>query len=215
MNTEQLAALFCEGFGAIGLAPRQSVVNQCVVYVRELRRWNVKMNLTGHHTDQGIIGNLFIDSLACARDVIPDKPSSVLDIGSGAGFPGMPIHMFFPQHEMTLLEPNLKKVAFLHHLIGLLGLQNVRVESERMEQFAQQSEWHGKFDRVLMKALRLGVGLSYVTPVLAASGQCVVWRTRPLPLALDLQGLSVVKNIPYELPFGFGARLLSIIGRCQ
>ncbi len=215
MTTEQLAALFHEGFRAIGVAPRQDTINQFVVYIRELRQWNAKINLTGHTREQEMVGNLFVDSLAGIRVVGMERLSSVLDIGSGAGFPGIPIHIFSPQRETTLLEPNLKKVAFLHHIIGLLGLHNVRVESKNIEQVSKQNEFHGKFDWVFMKALRLSVGLSYVSPILSALGKCVVWRAHPLPPALNPPAFSVVKEISYELPFGLGHRLLSILERSQ
>ncbi len=215
MNTAQLSALFREGFGAIGMAPPQSTVDQCLMYVRELRQWNEKINLTGHTREQEIIGNLFVDSLIWTRAVGQDTSCTALDIGSGAGFPGIPIGIFSPQHEMTLLEPNLKKVAFLHHLTGLLGLTNVRVESKSVEQFSRQRDVHGTFDWVLMKALRLSIGLPYISLLLSASGKCAMWRTHSVTADLDPNEFSVFREMPYELPFGFGTRLLSIVGRRQ
>ena len=213
MNTEQLAALVREGCGAIGMTPDQGTVDQCVAYVRELRQWNEKINLTGHRTDREIVGKLFVDSLIWTGAVEQDMPCAVLDIGSGAGFPGIPISIVSPQHEMTLLEPNLKKVAFLHHLIGLLGLTRVRVESSSAEEFSRQRDVHGKFDWVLMKALRLSSGLPYAGPLLAEAGKCAVWRTHSVAADLNLREFTVIREKPYELPFGFGTRLLSIVGR--
>ncbi len=215
-HTERLAALFHEGFGAIGMAPRQDAVDQCVSYVRALRQWNAKINLTGYRTDREIVGKLFVDSLVWAVAFGRDTAHAVLDIGSGAGFPGIPISIVSPQHEMTLLEPNLKKVAFLHHLIGLLGLARVRVESKSVEEFSRQRDVRGAFDWMLMKALRLDVGLPYVSPLLAASGKCAVWRTQSVTdelALLNLDEFTVVREMPYALPFGFGSRLLSIAGR--
>ncbi len=213
MDTEQFAALFREGCGAIGMAPRRDVVDRFLVYAGELRRWNEKINLTGHTHEREIIGNLFVDSLIWAGVVEQNTSCAMLDVGSGAGFPGLPIGMVSPQHEMTLLEPNLKKVAFLHHLIGLLGLTNVRVESSRVEQLSEQRECHGKFDWVLLKALRLNVGLPYVSSLLSASGKCAVWRARPVDADPGLKGFSVAREMPYTLPFGFGERRLSIVER--
>ncbi len=215
MNTNQLDGLVREGFGAIGVDSCQGIVDQFVVYIRELLQWNDKINLTGYTGEREIIGNLFVDSLAWTKVVGQETSCAALDIGSGAGFPGIPIGIVSPQHEITLLEPNLKKVAFLHHLTGLLGLTNVRVESRNVEQLARQQDVHGKFDWILIKALRLSVGLPYVRHLLAVSGHCAVWRVHPVVADLNLDEFSVIREMPYELPFGFGKRLLSIVGRHQ
>ncbi len=233
MHMTPLEALVREGFGAIGTTPSEDVVAQFMVYIRELRRWNETINLTGYTREREIIGKLLVDSLAWTKAVgqappgqacpwRPVRPGgqghtscAMLDIGSGAGFPGIPISIVSPQHGMTLLEPNLKKVAFLHHLTGLLGLTNVRVESSSVEQFARQQDVHGKFDWVLMKALRLSVGLPYVSSLLSVSGHCALWRAHPVAVDLNPDEFSVIREMPYELPFGFGKRQLSIVGRRQ
>ena len=212
MNTAQLEDLFQKGFTVIGMAHAHAVIDKFVFYLQEVMKWNEKTNLTGHKGEEDIIGNLFIDSLACTKVLLPDTACSILDIGTGAGFPGIPMGIVSPQQEVTLLEPNLKKVAFLHHIIGSLDLKNVRVESCRIEQFSEQPEFHEKFDWVFMKALRFDVGLAYVTPVLSESGRCVFCRAEPLPPDLVPKGFSVVDEMPYELPFGLGNRLLSIVG---
>ena len=212
MQTEQLEELFRNGFAAIGMAHDQATIDQFVFYLQEVRKWNAKTNLTGHKTEEAVVGNLFIDSLACTRVFSRDTACSILDIGSGAGFPGIPMSIVSPRLDVTLLEPNLKKVAFLHHIIGSLGLPNVRVDPCRIEEFSQKPEYHGKFDWVFMKALRFDVGLAYVTPVLSASGKCVCCRAEPLPPDRVPTGFAVVDEMPYELPFGLGKRLLSVVG---
>lgn len=212
MNTDQLEGLFRTGLAAIGMAHNQAVIDKFVFYLQEVVKWNAKTNLTGHKKEEEMVGNLFIDSLACTRVFLHDTASSVLDIGTGAGFPGIPMAIVCPQQDITLVEPNLKKVAFLHHIIGSLGLPNVRVEPCRIEQFSQKTEFHEKIDWVFMKALRFDVGLAYVTPLLSESGKCVFCRAEPLPPDLVPKGFSVVEERPYNLPFGLGSRLLSIIG---
>lgn len=212
MNTKQLEELFRKGFTDIGMAHDQAVIEKFVFYLQEVMKWNEKTNLTGHKKEEEMVGNLFIDSLACTRVFLPDTAYSILDIGTGAGFPGIPMGIVSPQQDVTLIEPNLKKVAFLHHVIGSLGLANVRVESCRIEEFSNKPEFHKKFDWVFMKALRFDVRLAYVTPVLSETGKCVSCRAEPLPPDLVPKGFSVVDEMPYELPFGLGKRILSIVG---
>ena len=215
MKTEQLAELFRKGFTAIGMACDQATIEKFVIYLQEVVKWNEKTNLTGLKREEEMVGSLFIDSLACIRVFSPDMACSILDIGTGAGFPGIPIAIVCPQQDITLVEPNLKKVAFLHHIIGSLGLKNIRVEPCRIEEFSQKPEYHGKFDWVFMKALRFDVGLAYVTPVLSASGKCVCCRAEPLPTDRVPTGFSVIDELPYELPFGLGNRILSIVGKAD
>ena len=211
MKTEQLEELFLKGLAAIGIACDQETIDQFVFYLQEVMKWNEKTNLTGHKKEEEIIGNLFIDSLSCTRVFQQDTFYSVLDIGTGAGFPGIPMGIVSPRQDVTLLEPNLKKVAFLHHIIGSLGLKNVRVDPCRIEEFSQKPEYHEKFDWVFMKALRFDVGLAYVTPVLSGSGKCVFCRAEPLSPDVVPKGFSVVNEMPYELPFGLGKRILSVV----
>ena len=212
MNAVQLEGLFRTGFTAIGMPHEPAAIDTFVFYLQEVMKWNERMNLTGLKEEEEIIGNLFIDSLACTKVLLPDTACSILDIGTGAGFPGIPVGIVCPQQDITLVEPNLKKVAFLHHIIGSLSLPNVRVEACRIEQFSEKREFHKKFDWVLMKALRFDLGLAYVTPLLSECGKCVFCRAEPLTPDLVPKGFSVVDELPYELPFGLGNRLLSIVG---
>lgn len=212
MNTAQLEELFRKGLAVIGMVHDQAVIDKFVFYLQEVMKWNEKTNLTGHKREEEMIGNLFIDSLIGARVLTTGAACSILDIGTGAGFPGIPIGIVFPQHNVTLLEPNLKKVAFLHHIVGSLELRNVRVEPCPIEPFSGQPEFHEKFDWVFTKALRFDVVLAYVTQVLSASGKCVFFRTDPLPPDCVPKGFSAVNNVPYELPFGLGKKTISIVG---
>ena len=180
-------------------------------YFRELVRWNKKINLIGHQKEKDIIANLFIDSLAFRKVVHDELPSSVLDIGSGAGFPGLPLKISEPNISVTLVEPNLKKVAFLHHIIGSLGLKSVHVEAKRIEEMPNFIQFQQAYDWICLKALRYDICLPYVRPLLSERGKVVLSRSKKHETFPDMMGFTVQKEVCYQLPFGFGERVLIVL----
>lgn len=216
MEMKTVSALFREGGAVLGLDINPVALEKLLLYYQELIRWNARINLTGHKDAKAIIGNLFIDSLVPVYMGMftPEKSYTILDVGSGAGFPGLPIKIFSPDHHVTLLDSNLKKVAFLHHIVGLLQLENIHVESNRVENFSAQQGSHEKFDWVFIKALRLGKRLSYISPLLSEYGKVVFYQAKPMRADQRVQGFNLIEEIPYTLPFGLGERVLSIARPC-
>ena len=130
----------------IGVDLSDETIHQFETYIHELMKWNQKINLTGHKDENYIIANLFIDSLAFHKGLKEKTSGSILDIGSGAGFPGLPVKISEPGLSVCLVEPNLKKVSFLHHVIGTLNLKNVGVEPERIEDLNKSRKDNNAFD---------------------------------------------------------------------
>jgi len=180
-------------------------------YLREIIRWNQRINLTGLKLEKDIIANLLVDSLAFSRAFCDELVESVLDIGSGAGFPGLPLKILDSRLSLTMLEPNLKKVSFLHHIVGTLGLNNVRVEPKRIEEMSNISQFKKPFDCIVLKALRFDVCLPYVGALLSNRGLVVLSRSKKSENASDISGFSIQKEIDYQLPFGFGERVLVVL----
>jgi len=106
-------------------------INLLNIYLDELESWNKKMNLTGLNARERIINELVLDSLIPAPFLPYDK--RMLDVGSGGGFPSIPLKIYLPNLQMTLLEANLKKIHFLKHIIRLLGLTDIRAIQGRIE----------------------------------------------------------------------------------
>ena len=102
----------------IGVDFSDEAISQIETYFQELVRWNQKINLTGHKEENRIISNLFIDSLAFQKVFKQKTGSSILDVGSGAGFPGLPLKISCPHLFVTLVEPNLKKSRFFTISLG-------------------------------------------------------------------------------------------------
>jgi 16S rRNA (guanine527-N7)-methyltransferase len=127
-------ALLIQGLAALGLPLSTTQQKQILRHVELLRQWNKAFNLLGRDDDASIIVHDVLDSLALYRFI---AGSPVLDMGSGAGFPGIPLAIGLPQHRFTLLEPNGKKAAFLRQVVLDLQLSQVTVLQARAEQVRQ------------------------------------------------------------------------------
>lgn len=130
-------------------------------YLDLLVRWNSRINLTSVRDAEEIITRHFGESFFAARNLVaPDWPESAIDLGSGAGFPGLPLAIYAPAATITLIESQNKKASFLNEVIRTLGLGNVKVFSGRAEDFADTAKLVTmraveRFDKSLPLALRL------------------------------------------------------------
>ena len=195
----------------IGVDFSDEAISQIETYFQELVRWNQKINLTGHKEENRIISNLFIDSLAFQKVFKQKTGSSILDVGSGAGFPGLPLKISFPSLFVTLVEPNLKKVSFLHRIIGILKLKNVAVEPCRIEDLNKSEKYKKIFDFIFVKALRFDVCLPYVKTFLREDGKLILSLPKKSRKLEEIPGFFVQEEISYLLPFDFGERVLSVL----
>lgn len=107
-------------------------VEKLETYIKELLKWNKAYNLTGFKTEQEMVNKNVIDSLSVSEFLIGN---SVLDVGTGAGFPGLPLAIVNPKKTFTLLDSSQKRIAFLRNLITLLGINNVNLVCSRVEDF--------------------------------------------------------------------------------
>jgi 16S rRNA (guanine527-N7)-methyltransferase len=114
-------------------------------YLALLMKWNARMNLTSIRDEEGILDRHFVECIACAR-ALPEEIDTLLDFGSGAGFPGIPIAICRPEIQATLAESQGKKAAFLQEAVRVLGLES-SVYSERAERLRE------RFDCVTLRAV--------------------------------------------------------------
>ncbi len=121
------------GLAELSLAYSHVQIRTFMTYLSELKKWNKAYNLTALKTDEDIIVKHFLDSLLYLK-AIPEGEVSVMDVGSGAGFPGIPIKIVRPEIAMYLVEPSRKKASFLRHIISALGLEKIEVVEKRIEE---------------------------------------------------------------------------------
>jgi 16S rRNA (guanine527-N7)-methyltransferase len=146
------------------------------IYKNELLQWNAKTNLISDNSSHEIINRHFLDSLS-AVPFIAKSGARIIDIGAGAGFPGIPLKIAQPDLEIYLLEANRKKVSFLKHMIRLLQLPRTYVLHDRAEHIIQQESWKEKFDFVISRAaFKLSELLPLCDFFLAPEGQLIALK---------------------------------------
>jgi 16S rRNA (guanine527-N7)-methyltransferase len=148
-----------EGAGKLGIEFNARQANQFELYYQELIEWNKKINLTAITDYSSVQIKHFLDSLtitlALTEGEIGRPDFNIMDIGTGAGFPGVPLKILFPQPRLVLIEPTTKKTAFLRHIIRKLELENIEVLNSRAEEAAHLSLYREQFALVLSRAVAL------------------------------------------------------------
>jgi 16S rRNA (guanine527-N7)-methyltransferase len=198
-------SLMAEKAGALGISLSSSQIHLFQVYLSELWEWNKRFNLTGLKTRERIVTELFLDSLIPAP-FLPDE-GTMLDAGSGAGIPGVPLKIIHPRAEARLLEINARKSTFLKHIIRSLQLKGVQVIQGRIE---SPGEWvHGdRFQVITARALAdLRQIILWCSPLLSKGGFLVTFLgfegeriVEQNEEVVGRQGLRVDKHLSYVLP---------------
>jgi len=168
--------LFVGGLKQLGVEPRDTLLEQFFLYRQELLEWNTRMNLTAITGQEDVLVKHFLDSLSVLK--VYDKSSvRLLDIGSGAGFPGLALKIVRPQWEVVLLEATGKKVTFLRHMIETLQLKHVEAVNGRAEEFAHRLDYRATFDVVTARAVAsLPVLLEYAAPFCRVGGRIILLK---------------------------------------
>ena len=141
-----------DGAKRMGLSLTHEQIACFQVYYEELVRWNRRVNLTAIVDYDEVQLKHFLDSLTIAL-AVKDMPPLLLDVGTGAGIPGVPLKILFPSIHLTLLESVAKKTSFLEHLVTRLGLEGVEVLTGRAEHLAHDGRYRERFALVLSRGV--------------------------------------------------------------
>ena len=175
IGSPEWARLIAEGAAALGVAPTPEEIALFARHAQLLLEWNAVTNLTTITGAEDIARNHFLDSLAAAEAVSP--ASEVLDIGSGGGFPGLPLHVSVPDLRTVLLDASRKKVSFLRHGIRTLGLKRIEALHARVENLAADPHHLGRYDVVVSRAYGSMTDLlRYATPLVKPGGRVVALK---------------------------------------
>lgn len=193
---------------ALGVTLSPLQVNQFITYFEMLTEWNEKMNLTAITEFDEVFKKHFIDSLSLIKAVDLNQKFSLIDIGTGAGFPGLALKIAFPNLQVTLLDSLQKRILFLDEVISTLGLSSVETIHGRAEEYAKPNKLRESFDLCVSRAVANLTTLSeYCLPFVKVGGLFISYKSEKITEemiaaegAINLLGGNVKGQIEFLLP---------------
>ena len=188
---------------------------------KELLEWNQKFNLTAIRDVDSIRTKHFLDSFSCVLAWKTSPPDRLIDVGSGAGFPGLPLKILYPNLTLTLVESVGKKTRFCQHIVDMLKLANVDVINRRAEEIGQDAKHREKYDWAVARAVaNLNVLSEYLLPLAKFNGSIVAQKGESGPAeaqsaekAMELLGGKLKELIPVKLPGVSEERYLVVVDK--
>ena len=204
--------LLTTGANELGATLTVEQSNSLLIYISELKKWNRKINLTAITDDRAMVIKHILDSLSYGKGFAPKPGLKLLDLGSGAGFPSIPLKLAHPEITVTLVESTKKKASFLRHIIRMLKLAGINVVDKRTEEITDLLL--ATFDVVTARAFAdIGTALAAGTPFLKQGGLMVLSRGPEESLGeqqMARAGVVLECRIPLTLPHSDYKRALWI-----
>ena len=196
----------------LGLTIGENQVEQFMCYLAHLIEWNKAINLTAIIDPKEIIIKHFVDSLVALVATSFPQNGVVLDVGSGGGFPGIPLKIVRSDMRLILVEPIQKKCSFLNSVIGLLKLQDVSAFDGTIEQYAMR-QLRPVIDTVVVRALKYEEIRKHIPALLTSKGKVVLYRTEAMKKQEIGEEFQLVSETALILPQGSGNRVVTVIER--
>lgn len=170
--------ILTEGSNYFGIELNETQIQQFLDYYEILVEWNEVMNLTAITEFDEVMRKHFVDSMALGKAIKVEEQHSLIDVGTGAGFPGIPLKIVYPHLEVVLLDSLNKRVKFLNAVIEKLGLKGIKAVHGRAEDFARQKEYREMFDVSVSRAVANLASLSeYCLPYTKVGGYFVPYKS--------------------------------------
>ena len=220
---EEKNNVLIQGCLELGIQLTDTQVNQFETYYELLVEWNKVMNLTGITEYDEVMQKHFVDSLSIVKAADLGQCKKVLDMGTGAGFPGIPIKIVYPHLEVVLLDSLNKRIKFLNEVIGKLGLSGITAIHGRAEDYAKQKEYREMFDLCVSRAVANLASLSeYCIPYTMLHGNFISYKSGSIEDELQnaknavfLPGGKMKDTVKFTLPGSDIERSLVVIEKVK
>lgn len=220
-----------QGCQKLGIPLTQEQSTQFSLYYNELSSWNEKLNLTSITGYEDVQRKHFLDSLVSVPLLLseldmpypPPQALHLLDVGTGAGFPGIPLKIMLPAFKVTLMDGTQKKITFLNHMIQELELQNIQVIQGRAEELGREPSHRGQYDIVTARAVApLNTLVEYLLPLCRRNGFVAIYKGSnaiqeftDAQAAIHTLGGETVRLAPVEVPFLEEKRFVILIKKVR
>jgi len=210
-HEQELRELTINSVAELGLTIGEDHAEQFMCYLTHLIEWNKSINLTTIIDPKEIIIKHFIDSLAALAATNFPQDCRVLDVGSGGGFPGIPLKIMRSDMRVVLVEPVQKKCSFLNSVIGLLKLHDVSTFAGTIEQYNTRRPIVQVIDTIVLRALKFEEIRKCVPALLGSKGKLVLYRSEAIKGEEIGEDFHLVSETAFLLPQGLGTRVITVM----
>ena len=177
MEQSKAELLLRQGIADLGTTAGEKAIDQFLAYMEGILSWNEKVNLTAITDREDFIRKHFLDSLTCCSFPEMEEANRIIDVGTGAGFPGIPLALMFPDKQFTLMDSLKKRLNIIDELTETLGINNVRTLHGRAEDLARMKEHREQYDLCVSRAVaNLAVLSEYTLPFLKVGGSLLAYK---------------------------------------
>lgn len=213
--------LMKEAANEVGLELTEVQYDQFIKYMRLLQEWNEKINLTAITEDEEVIKKHFIDCIKAFKSDAIKNARNIIDVGTGAGFPGVPLSIMNPTLKITLVDSLNKRLIFLQEVVKELNLKNIEIVHARAEEFGQNKNYREKFDIATSRAVANLATLSeYLVPLVKIGGKIISMKAsnakeeiNDAQKAIEVLGGKIEKIEEFDLPESDIGRTIIIIDK--
>ena len=197
-----------KGIEDFGLEANEKVLSDFQKYKELLVEWNQKMNLTGIEDEKEVFIKHFLDSISAVTKGYIQNGMSLIDVGTGAGFPGMPLRICLPELKVTLLDSLNKRINFLQEVSSKLSIDDIEFIHGRAEDFGKNEDYREKYDIATARAVAgLPVLMEFCVPFIKVGGYFVYLKGPNANLeleeskkAMEVLGVEYIEKIDVKLP---------------